>query len=1471
MTSYKAFHSQLASIMEALAKAAVAEICELVDESYAVLQLEIGRSHRENEALRRKLQMIETIVARGHRGGVAMLDYSGLEAEAGGGLMEFTVERALPTTVAAKQPKASSLRRRGRVPALEAATDVNPATKEDTVTAAEEASDEDVVLIKAETVKEALNDNDATDELLLNEDGTEVQPSEAHDSEEGPSGMMISTSAADVRPWDQSSDGLSERVEHRDSHSAPGSPGPAGATESISSDVAFDLASDLASESDCEAQSAAHTRKQFLLGSGGSPASLPGTSELKRGGCLISSLPYDTELDLCSSWTNQVLPSMVPHRPYLKPDPRPTLLDKVSDLNAAGFPLALGLGGSRLDPLDLNRYCRDRRFVCSYCGKCFTSSRSLETHVRVHTGERPYSCAQCGKRFTQSGHLKTHQSVHTGERPFACEHCGKRFAGKQNLRIHQQKHHPAEQEAAPVQRCSGSASRAEAEKPRLSAFVVHRFGLRLLVLRRASLRLLAPCGRQQESEPGPVPSAAAGMAALSSKALREQLSVIMGALTKAAVAEICEVVDRGYAVLQLEIGRSHRENEDLKKKLHLIESIVVRGSGGGRAAELEVAAAAEGAQPAEPPQQQRGDGAGGAGGAAAVEREELPEVVLIKDEDSDSNDTFEEDNKTSSDGGTAAARESVTSTPISRGMKRHWPGNEEAETKSSSEQLALKTQRKSVSVYTLDSPRSEPGCSGQLGGDEVEAGESVCSYSSQLDPDVHLVHQECSLVSPGANRQTYFCSSSLMESQSPSNRAEVDLSLTWTKQSKSQMSFAQFHQNENMDSDAFGLKLISVSGSTSTDCQLSESSNSPFEYEDGDMMNFALYRDQSGRSQLCNGQPGAGARGKRFICSICNKTYATSQNLDVHMRIHTGERPFSCSQCGKKFTQSAHLKSHLSVHSGERPYACTFCSRSFIVKYSLKLHMKKCHPNFENLHMRTSLASLPGLCRAGLRQVGAHVQNKRAAGACGSVSVYLAREPVPVRTKTRAADGSMSAAFHAQLASIVEALARAAVAEICELVDSGYSVLQLELSRSRKENEALRRKLRLVELRAARATALRAAAAASSTASGRARAQWACHHPGNDPRRSRSAAGEVVLSRGPPQEPPQCAGPERPPDSGQETTQPAAGESACLTTTVIKVEDDDESWCQSEQDRSFCRVGEGQVTKTEAPPLLTKQEAADEGGDSSRSWTNGEVGSTSVTVQNTLNTSQSSDTSSYECLMYEPQLQHASHATQNPLSEDPGCSYVLNAGVLSVSADPGSSSSSSFPFTVSEVSLGAEHPPPAVFPDNQQRAPSASDQPQHPGRKEVTGRQNIFIRRDGWRHQDGVHRAANHSREDGGGKSFVCNCCGKTLACLKNLKTHMRVHTGEKPFVCALCGKRFSDSSNLKRHQSVHTGEKRYGCVHCGKRFAQSGSLKVHMTVHTDCKQFRCSYCGKTFISGSHLRRHITVHAGEKRFTPTLQ
>ncbi|XP_064860007.1 zinc finger and SCAN domain-containing protein 12-like [Oncorhynchus nerka] len=64
MANCMVFHTQIASIMEILANSAVAEICKLVDDDYAVFRLEITQSQKENRALRRKLQLVELKVAR---------------------------------------------------------------------------------------------------------------------------------------------------------------------------------------------------------------------------------------------------------------------------------------------------------------------------------------------------------------------------------------------------------------------------------------------------------------------------------------------------------------------------------------------------------------------------------------------------------------------------------------------------------------------------------------------------------------------------------------------------------------------------------------------------------------------------------------------------------------------------------------------------------------------------------------------------------------------------------------------------------------------------------------------------------------------------------------------------------------------------------------------------------------------------------------------------------------------------------------------------------------------------------------------------------------------------------------------------------------------------------------------------------------------------------------------------------------
>ncbi|XP_030002736.1 zinc finger protein 37-like isoform X5 [Sphaeramia orbicularis] len=79
---------------------------------------------------------------------------------------------------------------------------------------------------------------------------------------------------------------------------------------------------------------------------------------------------------------------------------------------------------------------------------------------------------------------------------------------------------------------------------------------------------------------------------------------------------------------------------------------------------------------------------------------------------------------------------------------------------------------------------------------------------------------------------------------------------------------------------------------------------------------------------------------KPFRCSICHKGFRGKSEVERHMRFHTGERPFSCSECSKRFTQRASLKNHMRLHTGERPFSCAVCQKRFTRKYHLQTHMK---------------------------------------------------------------------------------------------------------------------------------------------------------------------------------------------------------------------------------------------------------------------------------------------------------------------------------------------------------------------------------------------------------------------------------------------------------------------------------------------------------------------------------------------------
>uniref|UniRef100_A0A8C4Q192 Zinc finger and BTB domain containing 24 n=3 Tax=Eptatretus burgeri TaxID=7764 RepID=A0A8C4Q192_EPTBU len=74
-------------------------------------------------------------------------------------------------------------------------------------------------------------------------------------------------------------------------------------------------------------------------------------------------------------------------------------------------------------------------------------------------------------------------------------------------------------------------------------------------------------------------------------------------------------------------------------------------------------------------------------------------------------------------------------------------------------------------------------------------------------------------------------------------------------------------------------------------------------------------------------------------CSYCGKVFKNQHFYRVHLRTHTGERPFCCSRCGRGFSQKHSLQVHSQVHTGERPFQCTLCAKALSTKHSLSEHM----------------------------------------------------------------------------------------------------------------------------------------------------------------------------------------------------------------------------------------------------------------------------------------------------------------------------------------------------------------------------------------------------------------------------------------------------------------------------------------------------------------------------------------------------
>ncbi|XP_033507359.1 uncharacterized protein LOC117272503 [Epinephelus lanceolatus] len=448
------FQSQILSVMEVLAKAAVAEINRRVDDSCAVLRLEVSQSRRDIDLLKRKCEVMEAELRRTRMRARRKVFYPPA-AERFTSLVKVVLNKDRQSTD------------------WDAETQNQPQQCAD----AEPANEAEHIMIKEECAEEDMWNSE--DKLISEAEQPPCfdtsQPAQAdsfverYHSAESPAdhGSLVSpTDGYSTFPEQQlnrNQTGAELIVKHENEEEPNENAAPLDSAHNFvteegngqlwSSDVCRDAVDPSFSYTEQQfepipsvfsSQSGLHLEDMVpQMNTGKSQSVVVSAARVKRRartfGCKRpqpdeghSALSQINTMDQC------LIPQQSQHQyrdsPHTR-NPNEDLMSPNPGHSRSGFSLARRMRTPWRSGIG------EKRFSCTYCDKSFMRFSQLKEHLRSHTGEKPFSCLQCGRSFTKQCNLIRHAVVHSGEKPYECSLCGKCFTQRSSLKSHQKTAH----------------------------------------------------------------------------------------------------------------------------------------------------------------------------------------------------------------------------------------------------------------------------------------------------------------------------------------------------------------------------------------------------------------------------------------------------------------------------------------------------------------------------------------------------------------------------------------------------------------------------------------------------------------------------------------------------------------------------------------------------------------------------------------------------------------------------------------------------------------------------------------------------------------------------------------------------------------------------------------------------------------------------------------------------------------------